>query len=527
MPAVLMLIPALKAADRFPPPAPPSKPRGIYAVVNVDEYLATPAKNPSCASFNDDEYFSCIYQQLLSNPAVSGMMLVETWKRVLPYAASSSATPSAAPIRNGAARPMDTSGGSGGSTVPAGSGPSTYDWGLIDNLFLQTQNWNSNNPEATPKTVQLVITPGFNSPEWLLDELESCNFLFDHTLKAPPKGDTCGKATFNGYKEGGSKTQDGVTTNTPMDLPLPWNATYKSAWQTFLTVLAARYGSYPEFVTIGVAGPTASSDEIRLPTNESTDASATQIGGLMPKDMWSNLLAYFYTDSTYQNSDKAFVDEWKNAIDMYGKTFSGITLDIATGSGLPKFPRPTSCPSAHSDCASICPDLNTDCLAESEILSYFAEFSVGGSNAKAVQTDGMKGFGPSLADADLGVPAVKWLSQNTWLVGGAQFAKSFSTFPVDEGWPTVDPPSGAKLSPEQAAYNVLANFFSGTAVGPSYGQSMGAAPMNYLQIYGPDIQYANDTHSGAIVNENGVKLSDVKASDLLQTASTQLLSIAE
>ena len=40
-------------------------------------------------------------------------------------------------------------------------------------------------------------------------------------------------------------------------LPLPWNRTYKSAWQFFLTTLQARYGANPLSVSIAVAGPAA------------------------------------------------------------------------------------------------------------------------------------------------------------------------------------------------------------------------------------------------------------------------------
>ena len=74
------------------------------------------------------------------------------------------------------------------------------------------------------------------------------------TVPFPPK--TCGKATFNGFVEGRA---DG-----PRELPLPWDLTYKSAWQTSLAVLAARYESKAAFVSIEVAGPTASSEEMMM-----------------------------------------------------------------------------------------------------------------------------------------------------------------------------------------------------------------------------------------------------------------------
>ena len=42
------------------------------------------------------------------------------------------------------------------------------------------------------------------------------------------------------------------------ELPIPWNPYYKDAWHKFLKALADRYGSRTEFVSIAVAGPTAS-----------------------------------------------------------------------------------------------------------------------------------------------------------------------------------------------------------------------------------------------------------------------------
>ncbi len=84
------------------------------------------------------------------------------------------------------------------------------------------------------KTVQLVLLPGFNSPPWVLKPINSCNFLFDRKYPKPTGG-SCGKATFSGFKEGG--VVDGSPV--PMDLPMPWDSKYKSAWQTFLTTVAA------------------------------------------------------------------------------------------------------------------------------------------------------------------------------------------------------------------------------------------------------------------------------------------------
>ena len=52
-----------------------------------------------------------------------------------------------------------------------------------------------------------------------------------------------------------------------------------------------------------------------------------QFGGIHPNDMWTALFALQYPGmAAYQKSDQAFIDEWNNAIDLFGKTFSGVTL---------------------------------------------------------------------------------------------------------------------------------------------------------------------------------------------------------
>jgi hypothetical protein len=209
----------------------------------------------------------------------------------------------------------------------------------------------------------------------------------------------------------------------------------------------------------------------------------------------------------------AFIDEWEHAINMFGKTFSGITLTISTGNGLPNLdaPLPTqvpcnlstgqtcsfSIPASPIDFHGVCPKGDMDCAAETTILAYFNQSTVGGSNAKATQTDGMKGAGTR---GNLGVPNVKLISFETdmftsfsqRILGGAQFAHKFSTNSADEGG------CPSTCSPEQAEYNVLVWFFDETSEGPAFpsgtvavGGHNGPAPLNYLQIYGPDIAYAS------------------------------------
>ncbi len=182
-------LPALQAGPR--------RPRGIYAVVRVEEYIKQFQKgNPSKL----DSQFDNLYQSLLSNPAIAGLTLQVQWDTLNPNP------------------PSDTN---------------TYDWSSVDDAFAQASAWNTQNPASTGKTVQLIVTAGFQSPQWVLNQIPSCNGLFQSPVQTPPAN--CGKATFQGFSEAGDSTE----------LPLAWNPFYKSAWKTFLTALAARYEFKP------------------------------------------------------------------------------------------------------------------------------------------------------------------------------------------------------------------------------------------------------------------------------------------
>jgi uncharacterized protein (TIGR03437 family) len=362
---------------------------------------------------------------------------------------------------------------------------------------------------------------------------------------------------------------------------LPWDATYKSSWRTFLTALAARYGSNPAFVSIAVAGPTAASAEMLLPSG--TALSQSQFGGLSPNQVWLQLLAFHYAGmAAYQRTDQAFIDEWNAAIDMYGQIFGGVTLVATTGDGLPNFAGGAfNIPSAFSNDCTSAPDM--DCAAETTILSHLVDPTVGGANAKATQTSGMEA---SRVGLNLGIGGAKRLSQSTaqfmapsaQILGGAQFNTTFSIFTLQEGCTSTFPPDSSDtpaacsippscnvqgcvpvacipqaciapgftpadlasfkilsnvppkylIPPEQAAYNVLRDYFDGTPAASSFGGTQGAAPLNYLQIYSPDIQYAevNVNAPAQVVETGGVSVS-MSAQDLLNLASQKLFQIAE
>jgi uncharacterized protein (TIGR03437 family) len=506
-------------------------------VVNVEDNIKQQQKaNPTISAAALNAYFNNLYQDLLGNPAISGLTLQVHWDTLNP-------------------------------NPPAAANP--YDWSYVDDAFAQISAWDAQNPGLTPKTIQLIASAGFQSPQWLLDQLPSCDPLFQFPTPAPLT--TCSKVTFEAFVEGGDS----------MELPLPWDPTYKSAWRTFLTALAARYGSNPAFVSIAVAGPTAASAEMLLPNG--TALSQSQFGGLSPNQVWLQLLAFRYAGmAAYQKTDQAFIDEWNAAIDMYGQVFSGVTLVATTGDGLPNFAGGafTIPPAFANDCTSA-PDM--DCAAETTILSHFVDPTVGGANAKATQESGMEA---SRVGLNLDVASVKLLSQRTaqlmlpsaQILGGSQFNTSFANFTLQEGCTSTFPPNAKDtpaacsippscsvqgcipvacipqaclapgvtqanlasfntlnqvpardlIPPEQAEYNVLNVYFNGTAAASSFGGTQGIAPLNYLQIYSPDIQYAQaKVNAPAQVVEGGGMTVATSAQDLLNLASQKLLAISE
>ena len=517
-----MLAPALVAQA-------PRTPRGIYAKVDITETLNR-QQTGSCTNPGDwDAYFNCLYQDLLANPAISGLEIQVHWDTVNPN--------------------------------PPGAANS-YFWNYVDDAFAQASSAN--------KTIQFIVTPGFQSPQWVLDQIPPCDGLFQSPVQTPPS--TCGTVTFAGF--GPEEIDNDV-------FPLPWNPFYKNAWQTFLTALAARYGSNPVLVSVAVTGPTAASAEMIVPNNLNTPAQA-QLGNILPNDMWLQLFAFHYPGrAAYQNSDQALIEEWDAAINTFGEVFSGVTLVATTGSGLPNFNDNFTIPPGF---AMACGNPNMDCAAETTILAYLADPTVGGANAKASQTSGLEASRES--HVNLGDIGVKLLSQSTeqfttpsaQVLGGAELNTSFSTNTLTEGCTSTFPPdvsdtpaactdpnaakgmlspacipqaclapgvtpatvAGYKnfnavpaadlIPPEQALYNVLNLYFSGTPAASFFGATPGPtpAPLNYLQIYFPDIQYAqmNADAPAPVKETSGVTVSTT-AQALFNLASQKLMEIGE
>jgi hypothetical protein len=357
---------------------------------------------------------------------------------------------------------------------------------------------------------------------------------------------------------------------------MPWNPTYKAYWKAFLTALNQHIASNCEyvssFVSIGVGGPTASSTEIILPNG----ANASDCTSKSPKNpnacpltlpgvsgsasvtvytAWNCLLGNAYgapgncllpgygLTSSYINSDRAFVEEWAAAIDMYGEVFSGVTLIVVTGNGLPNFPVASN-PYLQNAPLAFGPDCGTsststmDCAAETAIVAYFAGPPIGGANAKATAMAGLTARDLTVPTPASGSERVKWLTYNTTdgpsvlnssgsgtgsmvlvsrMLGGLQLAGKFSdTIPNAQGVSPMQTEgcfSSCPMTPEQALLNVLTAYFSGTSVGSAFPKGVTStfpyggtstitvgsahvvdAPLNYLQIWDADILYARGWH---------------------------------
>ena len=104
-------------------------------------------------------------------------------------------------------------------------------WSRLDSLFGAA--------EAAKRWVQLGVFPGFFSPAWALEGVQSDAFAIQY---GPDHG-------------------------TIARLPMPWDRVYLARWFTFVRQLAQRYGGSPAFRMIQAAGPTSVSSEMTLPSS--------------------------------------------------------------------------------------------------------------------------------------------------------------------------------------------------------------------------------------------------------------------
>ena len=129
----------------------PRAPEGIYAKIDISDYIAENNLQPQ----GDDDAFARVYNNMLGDPAISGLALQVHWDWAQP-------DPFAGP-----------------------------NWGYVDVAFNRAAAWG--------KTIQLIATAGFNSPQWVLDSIPSCAPLF--VVFAKLKAPHCGTVTFDFYDE--------------------------------------------------------------------------------------------------------------------------------------------------------------------------------------------------------------------------------------------------------------------------------------------------------------------------------------
>jgi hypothetical protein len=514
----LILVPGLEKgwAKAGPPLPPPRIPTGIYAVVPVEEASVVLGTTNLTSLYSND---------LLTNDAVAGLALQIHW-----------------------------------NTLNPSSG--TYSWDYLKDAFDSVHDWNAAHP-SKQKTIQLLVSPGFFTPGWVMDKLTSCDPLF--TGSSTPSID-CGRVTFQGVTEcGGSvvcnPSADTVCTGCVV-LPLPWNGDYKGYWNIFLKAFAATtYATDPSLVSIAVAGPTAASAEMILPNEHDASIPSAFTLATGPDNVWHQLLNHKYSGTlpadpacSSGNPECVFVVEWKDAIDNYGSFFNGLTLVVTTGDGLPNVPGPAPMAAPGFTGSGYCPTLNQDCAAETQVLAYFGTWTVGGNNGKATQSSGVEAS--KAGPMNLGIGGVRTLAYTTMttgmpstvILGGGQFNTRFSVpdhNDMEREGCTSGPP--CTITPEQAAYNALDVFFYDTPAAAatlaggmgSLGGTPGSNPLNYLQIYYEDIQYANELNTQSILQydftsgtwpsplpTSGPSVS-VTAQTLLKTAKQQLFLMAE
>ncbi len=386
-----------------------------------------------------------------------------------------------------------------------------FDWKALDDVFDVVKS-------MPTKTVQLIITPGMNSPQWVMDELASCNNLFHRTLPPRPPTPNPGPTPYASSLPGTAAKDCGFAdfTNFPeeqraegTELPMPWNAEYQEAWWYFLRALNDHIKGNNQFVAIAVAGPVAASDEFILPTtlNGSKTAFPTEDG--FPADSgWWELIVNAFPDKgyNYAQSDQVFIDAWQRAIEKYQSTFSGLTLFIGpdAANDLPTFESTEA--KAHKDdgvlfeqdCSQAVineKNYKLSCEAKTEIITLFLAST--GPNQKATQIGGMTAA-TSNDTGNISLAGVKLLTVAnppnwTAAIGGAEFDHAVSL--PNDGVGCLKGDAGCKQNAEPAAANVLYTFFDKTSAGPHYTNTNGIKgksenfTINYLEVPLDDVIY--------------------------------------
>jgi hypothetical protein len=152
-----------------------------------------------------------------------------------------------------------------------------FDFSKIDTVFA--------NAESNGKWVELILIPGFGTPGWAMQGVQSGVFAIAY----------------------------GAGTGKLLPMPVPWDQTYLSRWFIFLKAIAGRYAGRTSFRKIAAAGPTSVSSEMSLPDSPNDIAQWEKFG---------------YTPQKYINA-------WKQTFNAYASTFPHQYFSLALHPALP------------------------------------------------------------------------------------------------------------------------------------------------------------------------------------------------
>jgi hypothetical protein len=150
------------------------------------------------------------------------------------------------------------------------------DWSKLDQLFATA--------DSSRKWVQLLIFPGFFSPAWALEGVQTEQFALQY----------------------------GPGNGTVAPLPMPWDKVYLTRWFAFLKQLSDRYGTSPAFRVVAAAGPTSVSAEATLPSS--------------PEDIGK------WQKNSYRPS--RYIGAWQTVFQVYADDFPNQFVSLSQGNGL-------------------------------------------------------------------------------------------------------------------------------------------------------------------------------------------------
>jgi hypothetical protein len=505
-------------------------PTGVFAKVDIETAIKAVTKTykennhghePTTAELHT--LLQQLYGDLLANQAVSGLVAGTNWDHI---------------------QLSDPSGPSGVACDPYGYTPSGCDWSYLDDVFEVAR--------LADVPLHIQITPGFDSPQWLLSKIPSCDGLFD-PKKAPSVAADCGKVTFTYFPEIShtDANEDGHYV-----LPLPWNPVYQHAWWSFLKLFAQRYnpglGSSADspLAAVSIAGPVSVSPEIIFPTSAN---NSTLPSGMDVDDAWTILIQHSVPPNVtephnYAQTDEVFVRWWKHAIDQYEWIFTGLTLVLTpdASNDLPEFTNnrwqksPFTSPVYPVDCSKS--KTPRSCEAKAEIISYF--IAATGPNRKATLVGGLTAASDT-AFGDIGMPGVRLVTSLSppfgppAIFGGAEVDHPISgseQLRQETGCPTDKAPDKKQckgLTQEEAEADVLYDFFYGTPAAahflqaPQFAGSGGVGneqgTVEFLWVPYLDILYAT---ANKCLDEKKILRGDTSVQDQLDSASYYLQMMA-